>query len=334
MKLEGIDPEHQSLFCVMTVAEVQGCWKKIQFGDPFDSKFTDFNWLWTFVLRAGYRIRLHFDGYSDSYDHWVNADSENIFPCGWCEKNGQKLLPPKNHDSTKPFNWTQYLKQTGVVAAPRHLCASTQNEVSDPPPPNRIYIWIFKLILFIIINSYPASLGRSIRLRARFASRWNSKQSTGVTRRTRFAWPPSPTSSDLVFSSTLTAGTTFTTTGPIRRALTSTRSAGARSTVSRLRHPVVSWLISSSCSYPAIFSTFCWLPLDVFLADYDASSGEFTWERYLLATASTGVPPRSFKPRSPVGYRTGMKLECVDPRNPQLIRVATVAAVKVTRQYF
>ncbi len=24
MKLEGIDPEHQSLFCVMTVAEVQG----------------------------------------------------------------------------------------------------------------------------------------------------------------------------------------------------------------------------------------------------------------------------------------------------------------------
>ena len=24
MKLEGIDPEHQSLFCVMTVAEIQG----------------------------------------------------------------------------------------------------------------------------------------------------------------------------------------------------------------------------------------------------------------------------------------------------------------------
>ena len=73
----------------------------------------------------------------------------------------------------------------------------------------------------------------------------------------------------------------------------------------------------------------CWLPLNVFLADYDASNGEFTWERYLLMTASSGVPPRSFKPRSPVGYRPGMKLECVDPRNPQLIRVATVAAVKV-----
>lgn len=66
------------------------------------------------------------------------------------------------------------------------------------------------------------------------------------------------------------------------------------------------------------------------LTDYDASEGEFSWDQYLARTASTAVPPRAFKPRSPVGFKTGMKLECVDPRNPQLIRVATVAAVKVT----
>lgn len=42
------------------------------------------------------------------------------------------------------------------------------------------------------------------------------------------------------------------------------------------------------------------------------------------------MPPRAFKPRSPVGFKAGMKLECVDPRNPQLIRVATIAAVKVS----
>ena len=65
------------------------------------------------------------------------------------------------------------------------------------------------------------------------------------------------------------------------------------------------------------------------LADYDAESGDFTWEHYLAKTGATAVPPRAFKPRSPVGFKTGMKLECVDPRNPQLIRVATVAAVKV-----
>jgi lethal(3)malignant brain tumor-like protein len=80
-------------------------------------------------MLVGYRIRLHFDGYSDSHDFWVNADSENLFPCGWCEKNGQKLQSPKNHDPTRPFNWAVYLKQSGVGAAPRTLFYSTQNEV-------------------------------------------------------------------------------------------------------------------------------------------------------------------------------------------------------------
>ena len=73
--------------------------------------------------------------------------------------------------------------------------------------------------------------------------------------------------------------------------------------------------------------------------DYDSSSEsggqegpsggqEFSWDRYLVKTGASAVPPRAFKPRSPIGFKTGMKLECVDPRNPQLIRVATVAGVK------
>lgn len=66
MRLEGIDPKHQSLFCVLSVAEAQG-----------------------------HRLRLHFDGYSECYDFWVNADSPFIFPVGWCEKNNKPLQPPK-----------------------------------------------------------------------------------------------------------------------------------------------------------------------------------------------------------------------------------------------
>ena len=62
--------------------------------------------------------------------------------------------------------------------------------------------------------------------------------------------------------------------------------------------------------------------------DYDGIEKEFTWDHYLSQTGSSAVPPRAFKPRSPVGFKTGMKLECGDSRNPQLIRVATVAAVK------
>ena len=63
--------------------------------------------------------------------------------------------------------------------------------------------------------------------------------------------------------------------------------------------------------------------------DYDALEGEFSWDLYLAKTSASAVPPRAFKPRNPVGFKTGMKLECVDPKNPQLSRVATVAAVKV-----
>ncbi|PSN53045.1 hypothetical protein C0J52_03962 [Blattella germanica] len=94
MKMEGIDPEHPSFYCVLTVADVQG-----------------------------YRVRLHFDGYSGNYDFWVNADSMDIFPAGWCEKNGHRLHPPRGF-TMATFNWSSYLKQCRAQAAPRNLFAN------------------------------------------------------------------------------------------------------------------------------------------------------------------------------------------------------------------
>uniref|UniRef100_A0A8C0EIF3 L3MBTL histone methyl-lysine binding protein 3 n=1 Tax=Bubo bubo TaxID=30461 RepID=A0A8C0EIF3_BUBBB len=91
MKLEGVDPEHQSIYCVLTVAEV-----------------------------CGYRIRLHFDGYPDCYDFWVNADSSDIHPVGWCEKTGHKLHPPKGYKEEE-FSWPSYLKACKTQAAPKSL---------------------------------------------------------------------------------------------------------------------------------------------------------------------------------------------------------------------
>ncbi|NXO90543.1 LMBL3 protein, partial [Certhia brachydactyla] len=91
MKLEGVDPEHQSIYCVLTVAEV-----------------------------CGYRVRLHFDGYSDCYDFWVNADSSDIHPVGWCEKTGHKLHPPKGYKEEE-FSWPSYLKACKAQAAPKSL---------------------------------------------------------------------------------------------------------------------------------------------------------------------------------------------------------------------
>ena len=77
MKLEGVDFCHQALFCVLTVAEL-----------------------------CGYRIRLHFDGYSECYDFWTDIDSPYIFPVGFCEKNGKILQPPKGNNYIQLNNHT------------------------------------------------------------------------------------------------------------------------------------------------------------------------------------------------------------------------------------
>uniref|UniRef100_A0A3Q3W6A2 SAM domain-containing protein n=1 Tax=Mola mola TaxID=94237 RepID=A0A3Q3W6A2_MOLML len=91
MKLEGVDPLHPSMICVLTVAEA-----------------------------IGIRLRLHIDGYSECYDFWVNADSAEIRPAGWCKDNNHKLHPPKGHSETD-FDWTDYLRSSGSQAAPPTL---------------------------------------------------------------------------------------------------------------------------------------------------------------------------------------------------------------------
>uniref|UniRef100_A0A8C7RYN3 L3MBTL histone methyl-lysine binding protein 1b n=1 Tax=Oncorhynchus mykiss TaxID=8022 RepID=A0A8C7RYN3_ONCMY len=100
MKLEGLDPCHPSLFCVLSVAEIQG-----------------------------YRVRLHFDGYPECYDFWVNADTWDVKPAGWCEKMGHKLLLPKGCKDGE-FNWNMYVKNCRGQLAPKHLFKSLNTSVT------------------------------------------------------------------------------------------------------------------------------------------------------------------------------------------------------------
>ncbi|XP_017913381.1 PREDICTED: lethal(3)malignant brain tumor-like protein 1 isoform X3 [Capra hircus] len=100
MKLEGIDPQHPSMYFILTVTEV-----------------------------CGYRLRLHFDGYSECHDFWINANSPDIHPAGWFEKTGHKLQPPKGYKEEE-FSWSQYLRSTRAQAAPKHLFVSQ----SHSPP--------------------------------------------------------------------------------------------------------------------------------------------------------------------------------------------------------
>ena len=42
----------------------------------------------------GHLIKVHFDGWADSYDYWLDDDSPDIHPPGWCAKTGHPLTPP------------------------------------------------------------------------------------------------------------------------------------------------------------------------------------------------------------------------------------------------
>ncbi|XP_063164283.1 lethal(3)malignant brain tumor-like protein 2 isoform X3 [Candoia aspera] len=47
------------------------------------------------VKRVVHRLlRIHFDGWDSEYDQWVDCESPDIYPVGWCELIGYQLQPP------------------------------------------------------------------------------------------------------------------------------------------------------------------------------------------------------------------------------------------------
>ncbi|XP_075429987.1 lethal(3)malignant brain tumor-like protein 2 isoform X2 [Ascaphus truei] len=69
MKLEAVDLMEPRLICVATIKRV--------------------------VQRL---LRIHFDGWDQEYDQWVDCESPDIYPVGWCELTGYQLQPPVEED--------------------------------------------------------------------------------------------------------------------------------------------------------------------------------------------------------------------------------------------
>lgn len=82
MKLEAVDLMEPRLVCVATVTRI--------------------------VHRL---LRIHFDGWEDEYDQWVDCESPDLYPVGWCQLTGYQLQPPAvNAGQLKPntishLNW-------------------------------------------------------------------------------------------------------------------------------------------------------------------------------------------------------------------------------------
>ncbi|CAL8282416.1 unnamed protein product [Boreogadus saida] len=72
MKLEAVDLMEPRLICVATVTRI--------------------------VHRL---LRIHFDGWEDEYDQWVDCRSPDLYPVGWCQLTGYQLQPPAVNTATK-----------------------------------------------------------------------------------------------------------------------------------------------------------------------------------------------------------------------------------------
>ncbi|XP_028454784.1 MBT domain-containing protein 1 isoform X2 [Perca flavescens] len=74
MKLEAVDLMEPRLVCVATVTRI--------------------------VHRL---LRIHFDGWEDEYDQWVDCESPDLYPVGWCQLTGYQLQPPAVTAGSRDF---------------------------------------------------------------------------------------------------------------------------------------------------------------------------------------------------------------------------------------
>lgn len=44
---------------------------------------------------VGRLLKVHFDGWEDEYDQWLDCESPDVYPVGWCVLVGHKLEGPR-----------------------------------------------------------------------------------------------------------------------------------------------------------------------------------------------------------------------------------------------
>lgn len=77
------------------------------------------------------RIRVHFDGWDDCYDYWVDISSPYIHPCGWHVGRQQLIVPPEFENTT--FSWGDYIKNHGSGMAATEEMFSTRDPIDFKP---------------------------------------------------------------------------------------------------------------------------------------------------------------------------------------------------------
>ncbi|XP_013413115.1 MBT domain-containing protein 1 [Lingula anatina] len=83
MKLEAVDLMEPRLICVASVTQI-----------------------------VGRLLRIHFDGWEKEYDQWIDCQSPDIYPVGWCEMVGYHLEGPKTKETYVPLQTVSKKRKT------------------------------------------------------------------------------------------------------------------------------------------------------------------------------------------------------------------------------
>eukprot|EP00057_Strongylocentrotus_purpuratus_P028404 XP_011682878.1 PREDICTED: uncharacterized protein LOC580021 [Strongylocentrotus purpuratus] len=105
-KLEAVDLIESGFICVATVTKV-----------------------------AGPLLRVHFDGWDRSFDQWMDCDSPDICPVGWCEMVSYKLQPPRIHESQDYISITPVCKP---ISRRKHYPTGEKRRMSLTPALERM----------------------------------------------------------------------------------------------------------------------------------------------------------------------------------------------------
>ncbi|KAM9837740.1 lethal(3)malignant brain tumor-like protein 2 isoform 2-T2 [Aulostomus maculatus] len=120
MKLEAVDLMEPRLVCVATVKRC-----------------------------IGRLLLIHFDGWDDEFDQWVDHQSPDIYPTGWCDLTGYQLQPPPGlvdvtetqatpNKRCKPFSYGKRRKRHGKKRLLSHNNDDSQHPGDNGSPPGLV----------------------------------------------------------------------------------------------------------------------------------------------------------------------------------------------------
>ncbi|KAF2895362.1 hypothetical protein ILUMI_10816 [Ignelater luminosus] len=111
MKMEATDLMDPRLICVATIARV-----------------------------VGRLLKIHFDGWEDEYDQWLDCESSDIYPVGWCQSVGHKLEGPKCQTANvakSPKAPKKRGRKKKIKDSPPKV-GNVRSIKAEPPPPTQI----------------------------------------------------------------------------------------------------------------------------------------------------------------------------------------------------